>query len=81
MDASLLRRISVCNCWATTRTAVLDGFERYEDSYAITQEFREWINYTGENTQHLKQSVLKVPLTFNNYPLEETMDPDEMLEI
>jgi hypothetical protein len=25
------------------RRAALDGFERFEDSYALTEEFREWL--------------------------------------
>ena len=25
------------------RIAILDQLQRYEDSYALTQEFREWI--------------------------------------
>ena len=43
MDQSLQRRINVASCWASSRVALLDSVERYEDSYAITQEFREWI--------------------------------------
>ena len=27
----------------TQRIAVLDQMRRYEDSYALTQEFREWL--------------------------------------
>ena len=49
MDASMERRVSVATGWASTRIAVLDSEERYEDSYAITQEFREWITCMGEN--------------------------------
>ena len=43
MDAAMERRVSVATCWASTRIAVLDKDERYEDSYAVTEEFREWI--------------------------------------
>ncbi len=81
MHASLQRRISVANCWATTRISVLDGNERYEDSYAITQEFREWITCVGDHPEHLEDSVLKVPQSFHSYLQEETSDTDEMLEI
>ena len=81
MHASLKRRITVANTWATTRVAMLDSLERYEDSYAITEEFREWITCIGENPDHLEESVLKVPLTLKLHSEEETSDSDEMLEI
>ena len=41
MDAAMERRVSVATGWASTRIAVLDSEDRYEDSYAVTQEFRE----------------------------------------
>ena len=41
------RRVTVATGWASTRIAVLDKDERYEDSYAITQEFQEWITCIG----------------------------------
>ena len=81
MHASLQRRITVANCWATSRIAVLDGHERYEDSYAISQEFREWITCSGEHPEHLEDSVLKVPQTFKACVEEQTSETDEMLEI
>ena len=81
MHVSIERRISVANCWATSRIALLDEHERYEDSYAITQEFREWITCIGENPEHLEESVLKVPETFNSHYQEEASETDEMLEI
>ena len=81
MHASLQRRITVANCWATSRIAVLDGHERYEDSYAITQEFREWLTCAEENPKQLEDSVLKVPKTLNMYLQTETSETDEMLEI
>ena len=81
MHASLQRRINVANCWASTRISVLDGLERYEDSYAITQEFREWITCIGEHPEHLEDSVLKVPQCLNSYTQEEKVDTDEILEI
>ena len=43
MDKSIEKRIQIATCWASTRIALLDSIENYEDSYAITQEFREWI--------------------------------------
>ena len=81
MDASLERRVSVASCWASTRIAVLDQTERYEDSYALTQEFREWITSNGEYPEHLELSVLKAPNKLNSQLLHEESESDEMLEI
>jgi hypothetical protein len=81
MHASLQRRINVANCWATSRIALLDSNERYEDSYAITQEFREWITSIGEDSEHLESSVMKFPQTLKERLQEETSETDEMLEI
>ena len=61
MKASLERRITVACCWASSRMSVLDCLERYEDSYAVTQEFCEWITCLGQNDEHLEASVLSVP--------------------
>lgn len=61
MDAAMERRINVATNWASTRIAYLDKAERYEDSYAITQEFREWITCTGENISLLDDTILITP--------------------
>ena len=81
MHASLQRRINVANCWATSRIALLDSNERYEDSYAITQEFREWITSIGEDSEHLESTVMKFPQTLKEHLHEETSETDEKLEI
>ena len=60
MNAALERRVSVATCWATSRIAVLDSTERYEDSYALTQEFREWILCIGEHPEMLEDSVMSL---------------------
>ena len=39
----------------------MDTLEKYEDSYAIAEEFREWILNVGENNETLKKSVLNFP--------------------
>ena len=59
------RRIDVATCWATNRISVMDTLERYEDSYAIAEEFREWILHIGENDKNLKDSVLNFPSELN----------------
>ena len=80
MDKSLKRRISIASCWASSRIALLDSAERYEDSYAITQEFREWIICIGSKSSHIDSSLLKVPKSF--LPLQsEQNEPDEVLEL
>ena len=81
MNASMNRRINVASCWASTRIAVLDGFQQYEDSYAITQEFREWITCIEESPEGLKNSVLPFPHHLENDRIEETRDSDEPIEI
>ena len=81
MNGSFHRRLRVASCWASTRIAALDSFERYEDSYAITQEFREWITSSGEHPEQLKASVLMVPQSFHCRIFEEKSDTDEVLEI
>ena len=81
MNASFRRRLSVASCWASTRIALLDRNERYEDSYAITQEFCEWITRSGDYPEHLEDSVLRVPNITKYSFLKETSETDEMLEI
>ena len=61
MSNFLRRRIDVATCWATNRISVMDTLEKYEDSYAIAEEFREWILHIGENDESIKNSVLNYP--------------------
>ena len=61
MTNFLRRRIDVATCWATNRISVMDTLEKYEDSYAIAEEFREWILHIGENDENLKDFVLNFP--------------------
>ena len=81
MDASLKRRINIASCWSSSRIALLDSVERYEDSYAITQEFREWITCTNGHTKTLKNSVLKFPSKLNSSLKTENLESDELLEL
>ena len=62
MKNFLRRRIDVATCWATNRISFMDTLEKYEDSYAIAEEFREWILHIGENDENLKDSVLNFPV-------------------
>ena len=81
MDAALERRVSVATCWASTRIAVLDSTERYEDSYAVSQEFCEWITCIGEDDEMLEQSVLMAPRMPSKRPLIDRDTSDNPLEI
>jgi hypothetical protein len=82
MDAAMERRVSVATCWASTRMAVLDSAERYEDSYASTPEFREWITCIGEDDELLEASVLMAPHSpSKRHRFEETSSNEDRLEI
>jgi len=82
MDAAMERRVSVATCWASTRMAVLDSAERYEDSYAITQEFQEWITCIGEDDELLEASVLMAPRSpSKRHRFEEASSNEDRLEI
>ena len=76
MNASFNKRISIASCWAASRIALLDSVERYEDSYAISQEFCEWITCINTSQEGMKASTLKVP----NFQ-RENLDADELLEL
>ena len=61
MDNFIRKRIDIATCWATNRISAMDTLERYEDSYAIAEQFREWIVQIGEKNENLKDSVLNFP--------------------
>ena len=61
MSNFLRKRIDLATCWATNRISVMDTLEKYEDSYAIAEEFREWILHIGEENKILQNSVLNFP--------------------
>tara|TARA_Y100001978_G_scaffold200978_1_gene218347 strand:+ start:168 stop:332 length:165 start_codon:yes stop_codon:yes gene_type:complete len=44
----------------------MDKLERYEDSYAIAEEFREWIVNIGQDNLCLKEYVMNLPKNLNN---------------
>ena len=82
MDASMERRVVVATGWASTRIAVLDKEQRYEDSYAVTEEFREWITCMGENDAMLEASVLTVPRNPSKRGrMRDTLSSDFQIEI
>ena len=80
MSEPLNRRINIASCWASSRIALLDSIESYEDSYAITQEFREWIICLENKSSTFDSSVLKVPANFKSFK-KGTKEQDELLEL
>ena len=47
--------------WACMRVTHLDQMQRYEDSYAVSQEFFEWTTSLNFHPQVTKAATLKVP--------------------
>lgn len=77
MDASVHRRVTVALCWALARRAALDGLERFEDNYALTEEFREWLVSLDSHPEMVSDNVLMVPChLFSRRP-----ETDGLLEI
>lgn len=61
VDAAIHRRLTVAVCWAVSRRATLDSRELYEESYALNEEFREWLLCLEDHPLELSQTVLMVP--------------------
>jgi len=78
MDAAVHRRLTVAVCWALARRAALDGQERFEDSYALNEEFREWLLCLEDNPDLLPDFVLMVPSDFR---VRRRPESDGLLEI
>ena len=55
------RRIDIATSWASNRIAVMDKLEKYEDSYAIAEEFREWIVNIEQDNLNLSNYVMNFP--------------------
>ena len=47
--------------WAAQKVTYLDSLQRYEDSYAVSQEFCEWTTSFNVYPEGLKAATLKVP--------------------
>lgn len=78
LEPAIQRRITVAVCWALARRAALDGRELYEDSYALNEEFREWLLALDEHPEVLQDNVLMVPRDLHQGRRPET---DDLLEI
>jgi len=80
MKGSIQRRLTVAINWAAARIASLDDRERYEDSYALTEEFREWILCVDAHPELMAEQVLMVP-DFKKLSRPESNSGDDLLEI
>lgn len=78
IDAAVQRRLTVAVCWALARRAALDSRERYEDSFALSEEFREWLLCLEEHPEELRANVLMVPKELN---IQRRPETDGLLEI
>jgi hypothetical protein len=78
MDASVHRRLTVAVCWALARRSALDTMESYEESFALSEEFREWLVALDQDLDLLKSTILMVPKDLICKPRPET---DGLLEI
>ena len=81
MHGSTQRRITVATNWAVTRIACLDDRELYEDSYALTEEFREWILCADDQPEMILDQVLMVPNFETRSENETSNESDGLLEI
>ncbi|WP_225866195.1 hypothetical protein [Prochlorococcus marinus] len=81
MESFFKRRINIATGWASSRIALLDSIESYEDSYAITQEFKEWIICLESKSDEIHSSVLKFPKPLINSIADEASETDELLEL
>lgn len=61
IDPSVHRRLTVAVSWAMARAATLDCLEQFEESYALNEEFREWLLCLDEHPELLDAAVLMVP--------------------
>ncbi|MCP9927936.1 hypothetical protein [Cyanobium sp. CH-040] len=61
MDPIGNRRLTVAVSWALARQATLDCLEQYEESYALTEEFREWLLCLEDHPELMAANVLMVP--------------------
>ena len=52
---------SLIIAWAMQRVTQLDTLQRYEDSYAVSQEFCEWTTSFNAHPERLQAATLKVP--------------------
>jgi hypothetical protein len=81
MKGSIQRRLTVAINWSAARIASLDDRERYEDSYALTEEFREWILCVDQHPELMAEQVLMVPDFKQLRRGSDSNETDGLLEI
>lgn len=82
MDAAIERRLTVAVSWALARHATLDAFELFEESFALNEEFREWLLCLEEHPDLLEASVLMVPSNLKQlFDRSRRPETDGLLEI
>ncbi len=74
----LHRRLEVAVCWALARRVALDSRELYEESFALSEEFREWLLCLEDHPELLQANLLMVPHSLHPGQRPET---DGLLEI
>ena len=57
--------------WAIHRVTHLDRLKRYEDSYAVSQEFCEWTTSVNVYPEGLKAATLQVPTFRKTVPVNQ----------
>ena len=67
MDNFSRRRVDVATLWASNRISVMDTLEKYEESFAIAEEFREWIVNIGQDSDNLAKYVMNFPKDLKYY--------------
>jgi hypothetical protein len=78
LPPTMHRRLEVAVCWALARRAALDSRELYEDSFALSEEFREWLLCLEDHPEILQANVLMVPRDLH---LTRRPETDGLLEI
>ena len=73
------RRIDIATSWASNRIAVMDKLEKYEDSYAIAEEFREWIVNIGQDNLNFTKYVMNFPKNLKYLLNKKTKDKYQYL--
>ena len=68
------RRIDIATSWASNRITVMDKLEKYEDSYAIAEEFREWIVNIGQDNINFSKYVMNLPKNLKYLLNKKTKD-------
>ncbi len=81
MQYQLQKRVNIATCWASSRIALMDSIENYEDSYAITEEFREWITCLENKSDQINNSILNVPSNLINSLENKNSSWDEYIEL